>query len=86
MIDKKQGLSLDYLVNNGYVLIAPGKDSMTVLQNQFSPPADGSGGIKWEEESSTTTSGMGTTTNSNVNANANTNSITTEKNMNVNGQ
>ncbi|MFH1183270.1 MAG: hypothetical protein V1690_03340 [Candidatus Moraniibacteriota bacterium] len=86
LIDKKLGLSLDYLVQNGYVLIAPGKDSMTILQSQFNPPADGSGGtgIKWEEESSTTVSGT-SATNSNTNVNSNDNTAV-ESNVNVNSQ
>jgi hypothetical protein len=88
LIDKKEGLSLDYLVQNSYVLIAPGKDSMTVLQNQFSPPADGSGGtgIKWEEESSTTVSGTSTSNSNTNNASNNDNTTTTEPNVNGNSQ
>jgi len=79
LIDKKLGLSLDYYVQNGYVLIAPGKDSMTILKNQFSPPADSSGGagIKFEENTSSTVSGMESNSNEN---------IVTGTNINVNSQ
>lgn len=38
LIDKKSGLSLDYLVENGYIFIACGRDSMTVLRSKFIPP------------------------------------------------
>lgn len=36
LIDKKSGLSLDYLVEDGYIFITCGKDSMTILKSQFS--------------------------------------------------
>lgn len=75
LIDKKQGLSLDYLFQEGYILIAPGKDSMTILKNQFNPPAgSSSAGIKWEEESSTTVSGVNSNSNAAPVANENVNS------------
>ncbi len=37
LIDKRSGLSLDYVVENGYILIACGKDSLTVFKSQFIP-------------------------------------------------
>lgn len=75
LIDKKQGLSLDYLFQKGYVLITPGKDSMMILKNQFNPPIDSSdSGIKWEEESNTTVSGVNGNSNAALGTNGNMNS------------
>lgn len=76
LIDKKQGLSLDYLFQEGYVLIAPGKDSMTILKKQFTPPAgsSSSSSIKWEEESSTTVSGVNSNSSTTLRSNENVNS------------
>ena len=85
LIDKRRGLSLDYFVQNGYILIAPGKDSMTILKNQFNPPTEATSGtgIKWEEESTTTVSGTSTTSsNINTNTNSSSNLNTSSGNMN----
>ncbi len=38
LIDKKSGLSLDYLVENGYILITCGRDSMTILKSKIISP------------------------------------------------
>jgi len=67
LIDKRDKLSLDYAVDNGYILITCGRDSMTILKNNFiTPPASS---IKFESESTTTTSGVDTA-NSNANSGA----------------
>ncbi|MBM3256201.1 MAG: hypothetical protein FJZ04_01895 [Candidatus Moranbacteria bacterium] len=83
LIDKAQGLSLDYLVEKGYIFITCGKDSMTILKDQFIPPAadPGSSGIK---ESSTAVSGI----NSNSNALNQTEqgNVASEANENLNSQ
>jgi len=53
LIDKKNNLSLDYIINDGYIFIACGKDSMTILKNQFTGSKQQSeNGIKWEDSSS----------------------------------
>jgi len=53
LIDKKDKLSLDYMISGGYIFITCGKDSMSILQDQFTGiSAETSGsGIKWDEGS-----------------------------------
>jgi len=60
LIDKRDKLSLDYAVDNGYILITCGRDSMTILKNNFIAPSSGSSGsngIQWEGSESMTASG-----------------------------
>jgi len=58
LIDKKKQLSLDYLVDKGYIFITCGKDSMTILKKQFTGNSQGADsadtGIKWENTSGDT--------------------------------
>ena len=71
LIDKKNKLSLDYMVSDGYIFIACGKDSMSILENNFISDTSGSG-IKWEEDSETSVSGVeGSDSNNNSNSNTN---------------
>jgi hypothetical protein len=60
LIDKRDKLSLDYAVGNGVILITCGRDSMTILKNNFvtSSGSGGSSGIQWEGDSTVTTSGV----------------------------
>jgi|GEM_PF-1738137 len=66
LIDKKDKFSLDYVVDEGYIFITCGKDSMSILRKQFTGISDASAsgsGIKWEEGGTgTQQSGAGTST------------------------
>lgn len=74
LIDKKSKLSLDYVVEGGYIFIACGKDSMTILKNNFvADSSESNDGIKWEEDSSTTVSGVETSSSNSPNINSNSN-------------
>lgn len=70
LIDKKSKLSLDYSIFNGYIFVACGKDSMAIVQKQFTAPSSAGAGIKWEGDSTTNTQGVdtkGTTLNNDPN-------------------
>jgi len=93
LIDKRTKLSLDYAVDNGYILITCGKSSMTVLKNNFISGASGSAGgaagsgIQWEGSETVTTSGLapgvGTTTTNTSTSTANTSSPTPDVEVNI---
>lgn len=65
LIDKRDKLSLDYVVFDGYIFVTCGKDSMAILQRDFTAPT-----IQWEGAENVKTSGVNTS-NSNSNTNSN---------------
>lgn len=75
LIDKKSGLSLDYLVENGYILIACGRDSMTILKSKLIT-SDGASSTSDDSSGETESATKNPEPNANANGNGNDNSAT----------
>ncbi len=76
IIDKKTGLSMNYSINNGYIFITCGKDSMSYLEKNFNASASDSGFNSNSNANSNANSGFDYNGNSNVSGLNNDNTAT----------